>query len=217
MRLSSSSSRGHLERATTSRSRGYSNNTGAYGLSVEAEPQTAPGPTPPADDHGDSRSDATSVDVNASAWGSIEVGDDVDFFSFNAVSGRSYTIETRLETLSDSVITLYDAGGSYIDDNDDISDSDLASRIEWTAPSSGTYYVRVEGYGDETGAYRLEISEGEQRPPPSVSAQAFASVSAGVWHTCGLRLDGSVECWGKDDYGQSTPPGGQSAISTAPR
>ena len=34
------------------------------------------------------------------------------------------------------------------------------------------------------------------------------SVSAGGTHTCGLRNDGSVECWGQDNYGQSTPPSG---------
>ena len=43
----------------------------------------------------------------------------------------------------------------------------------------------------------------------------FLSVSAGARHTCGLRADGTVECWGynKDSFGnyggQSTPPRGQ--------
>ena len=34
----------------------------------------------------------------------------------------------------------------------------------------------------------------------------FVSVSAGRYHTCGLRVDGSVACWGRDEYGQATPP-----------
>ena len=38
---------------------------------------------------------------------------------------------------------------------------------------------------------------------------AFTSVSAVNNHTCGLREDGTVECWGDNDWGQSTPPGGQ--------
>ena len=33
---------------------------------------------------------------------------------------------------------------------------------------------------------------------------AFASVSAGFFHTCGVRADGSVECWGSDSDGQSS-------------
>jgi hypothetical protein len=31
-------------------------------------------------------------------------------------------------------------------------------------------------------------------------------VSAGGWHACGITKLGRVECWGKDAYGQSTPP-----------
>ena len=35
----------------------------------------------------------------------------------------------------------------------------------------------------------------------------FVSVSAGDGHTCGVRSDGSVACWGDDEYGQATSPG----------
>jgi alpha-tubulin suppressor-like RCC1 family protein len=31
-------------------------------------------------------------------------------------------------------------------------------------------------------------------------------VSAGEKHTCGITSDGTVECWGDDRKGQSTPP-----------
>lgn len=33
-------------------------------------------------------------------------------------------------------------------------------------------------------------------------------VDAGGRHTCGLRADGSLICWGRNDYGQATPPSG---------
>ena len=48
--------------------------------------------------------------------------------------------------------------------------------------------------------------------PGNGSAGEFASVSAGGTHSCGVRRDGSVECWGsnEDGYGnfvgQATPP-----------
>ena len=44
---------------------------------------------------------------------------------------------------------------------------------------------------------------------------SFASVSAGYLHTCGVREDGFVACWGSnEDYernygGQATPPEGR--------
>ena len=43
----------------------------------------------------------------------------------------------------------------------------------------------------------------------------FASVSAGLLHTCGLRWDGSVECWGSDEFGQASPLSGEFASVSA--
>ena len=47
------------------------------------------------------------------------------------------------------------------------------------------------------------------------SEEGFTSVSAGENHTCGVRDTGTIECWGKNDYGQSTPPGGTFASVAA--
>ena len=49
-------------------------------------------------------------------------------------------------------------------------------------------------------------SSGRITPP----AGEFASVSAGGKHTCGVRMDGSVSCWGNNSYRQATPPEGSS-------
>ena len=47
--------------------------------------------------------------------------------------------------------------------------------------------------------------------PTSVQSpiNTFTSVSAWGLHTCGVRTDGSVKCWGSDWEGQSTPPSGE--------
>ena len=37
---------------------------------------------------------------------------------------------------------------------------------------------------------------------------AFTAVSAGGEHTCGLRENGAIECWGNNNYGQSDDPEG---------
>ena len=34
----------------------------------------------------------------------------------------------------------------------------------------------------------------------------FASVSAGENHTCGVKTDSTVACWGSNSAGQATPP-----------
>ena len=51
-----------------------------------------------------------------------------------------------------------------------------------------------------------------QATPPDGS---FTSVSAGSYHTCGVKTDGSVACWGADHNGQSTPPVGSFASVSA--
>ena len=34
------------------------------------------------------------------------------------------------------------------------------------------------------------------------------TLSAGAYHSCAVKSDGTLACWGWDVYGQSTPPGG---------
>src|SRR5436190_1136647 len=35
----------------------------------------------------------------------------------------------------------------------------------------------------------------------------LVSISAGQYHTCGLKTDGTLACWGRTNEGQSSPPG----------
>ena len=42
--------------------------------------------------------------------------------------------------------------------------------------------------------------------PKTRSAGEFALVSAGDDHTCGVKTDGTVGCWGSSNFGQAYPP-----------
>ena len=44
--------------------------------------------------------------------------------------------------------------------------------------------------------------------PPPPNQAAFVQVATGENHTCALRSDGSVECWGPNDHGQQDVPKG---------
>ena len=52
------------------------------------------------------------------------------------------------------------------------------------------------------GASRQESS------PLEAPSGPFVAISAGWFHTCGLRPHGRIDCWGDDTYGESSPPDG---------
>ena len=64
---------------------------------------------------------------------------------------------------------------------------------------------------EEAGPTPSEPTATPETPPTG----EFASVSAGGIHTCGVKTDGSVACWGYDDSGQATPPAGEFASVSA--
>jgi len=47
------------------------------------------------------------------------------------------------------------------------------------------------------------------------STDGYRAVTAGYNYTCALRADGRLVCWGLDDYGQVSGPGGSADIYTA--
>ena len=160
---------------------GVRDQQGMKAMSVSVTVVDPPAPTPeppPADDHGDDRSSATGISVGSSASGVIGTTSDVDFFSFQARRGAEYTIETSIASGSgvDTLITLYPANGSAL-----LSDNDrgrgVASKIEWTAPSSAAYYVAVMGDDDTTGGYRLSLTESAPPPVPTPAPAPRANVA----------------------------------------
>ena len=131
----------------------------------------------PADDHGDTPSSATRIritipsfirdnlrdlrmsdeeiaaveathEVSTTVSGVIGTANDEDYFSLRADSRWVHTFETTSDV--DTYITLYDASGSILDGD--------ASKIKLDAPSSATYYVKVEGRDGSTGGYMLRAT-----------------------------------------------------------
>ena len=125
------------------------------GRGSEEEPSQAPERPRFGDDHGDDRSGATRIRDGEFLDGDIELDGDRDFFSFSAERGREYRIETHLGV--DTVLVLYGPDGDYLVEDDDSGDSG-ASRLEWVAPSSDTYYIEVSGFESTTGTYQLSLS-----------------------------------------------------------
>ena len=96
-----------------------------------------------------------------------------------------------------------------------ITPPDLPGRVVWTEVSVGRYHscglgsdslVRCWGgkgpgiAGDDSGAAAAATV------PVDVAGSAFASISAGLLHTCGVLVGGTARCWGRPTYQATAAP-----------
>lgn len=128
---------------------GYGTATGAYELRVSLGN----------DDHGDSPATATRTSEGTNNTGQIETAYDTDVFTFDAIAGAGYRLETSLGTLHDSTLRLIDSDGVSELAFDDDSGFGFASSIRWRAINSGPVFVEVAGYGSAVGDYTLRITK----------------------------------------------------------
>jgi len=91
--------------------------------------------------------------------GKIEMPINVNCFRFTATEGHTYVIEaSEFSAECDTIINLYQSDGTIeLDGNDNIGTS-LASKIEWTASSSGIYHVMVKLLDSTSGNISYKIS-----------------------------------------------------------
>ncbi len=60
-----------------------------------------------------------------------------------------------------------------------------------------------------TFLYRYKGEPPVSIDPASPDCNEFTAVAAGYEHSCGLRTDQTIACWGANNYGESNPPVGQ--------
>jgi len=115
--------------------------------------------------------DAYEADNSAAAAKTIPFGTtqqrstypagDVDWIKFSATAGTMYRIETTRATILPDAFTnleLYAANGTTLLASDYEGTGQYSfSRLVWTAPSSGTYFLRVDGAPLMEGNYALRI------------------------------------------------------------
>ncbi|MFC1766291.1 beta strand repeat-containing protein, partial [Planctomycetota bacterium] len=145
-----------------------------------------------ADDHGNDAASSTAIAVPSSTQGNIEVGTDVDWFKFAAAAGAEYTFETVLDSLQDSELRLYGTDGVTELAFDDNSGAGLGSKIVWTAPSDGVYYLEVRPDGDVTGTYRLITSRTDTLNALSVTIDQVSMSENGGTATGTIVRNGST-------------------------
>ena len=169
-----------------------------YVLGRFDEPVVIPGAQdqPNADDHGDEASVATSLVLGQEVDGTIGLDDDVDFFSFQAEAGRTYAIiagssrenfaanPTLYDTDGRSELELYESHGPW------------ALQMLWNAPSTGTYYVAVDGRHGDVGRYVIAVAP-------------LASTPDAVPLDLGQEFAGFIAFFGDVDFFSFQAEGGQ--------
>ena len=109
-------------------------------------------------DHGDTRAAATSVTAGARVWGAIDPTDEEDYFRFSVSSTADYWINTLGDL--DTVGELLDSNGMSIESVDYgavLPNPD--NFFLWQRLQSGTYYIKVTGYGSTDEPYVLRVRE----------------------------------------------------------
>ncbi len=128
--------------------------------------------------YGTSVTTAVAVAIGSTAQGDLVNSSDTNYFKVQVVAGQTYTFQTVLGSLYDSVLTLLGANGqTVITQNDDIAPGNRASCINWQATASGTYYLAVSSYpGSPAGTFALATS-GPSVPTPAPNPSPTPSPS----------------------------------------
>ena len=109
-------------------------------------------------DHGNASTDATSVTAGARVWGVIGPADDEDYFSFSVSRTADYWIYTLGDL--DTVGELLDSNGMLVESDDyGAVLPNPENFFLWRKIESGTYYIKVTGYGATDEPYILRIRE----------------------------------------------------------
>ncbi|MDE0459451.1 MAG: hypothetical protein OXI15_19335, partial [Chromatiales bacterium] len=143
---------------------GRSDHTGVYTVAVQEMPQ---------DDYAASVSTTGTVAVGGSATGGIDKPGDHDWFAVELEAGTTYVIfakgaDTGDGTLPDPKLAgVYDAGGDLA--GGVFHDDSLGTRNSFgsiVVATTGTYYVSVGAYKNNTGTYTVAVDSHPPKPKP---------------------------------------------------
>jgi ELWxxDGT repeat protein len=137
------------------------------------------------DDHANSSMGATPVSDFSTTHGAIGAAGDSDWFSFTAIAGALYRLQTLPGgTLADTTLAVVGPdGATQLAFNDDWPGR--LSLIIWSAPTNGIYYVAVRGTSANTGTYSLAVvrltpalamSDGESEQADNHGTDALTSL-----------------------------------------
>ena len=108
---------------------------------------------------GDRFDNATPVTVGTNLTSSVAYKNALDVHSVHLRQGYTYVITATGGSLFDPQMWLFDPYRIQVAYNDDARGIGFNSRITWTCPATGDYFVQVSGVGKSTGTYTLSVIE----------------------------------------------------------
>lgn len=162
------------------------------------------------------------ADQDVDCWGNNDSGQAQDLVGefVQVVAGEHHSCALRANgTVACWGITKTNPGGTgdygqAIEPSAETSLHQLAAGRYHTCALRADGTVHCWGAGESREASCGADARCGQSEAPTGETDRFVQITAGEWHSCGLRADGHVTCWGagqtdpnvNPDYGQALPP-----------
>ena len=178
-----------------------------------------PSSTPDAFEPDNNAGSASAIATDGTAQThTIHVADDVDWIAFSVTGGVEYTVETsNLGPAADTIIRLYDGATTFLEGDDDGGVA-LASRLQFVATQTATYYIEIfhyrsSAFGNDT-TYDVRISgqpavPGDQYEPDDIPSNASTIATDGTPQTHNIHVAGDY-----DEIRFNTVPGTTYIVET---
>jgi hypothetical protein len=138
--------------------------TGSYTLSLARGPEVAA---------------AESLEIGGSVEGTLSETDSkgasgatADLYRFSGQAGQRVRIDMSSDAF-DTYVALLDAGQISLAEDDDGASEGTNSRLTFTLPATGNYFIEARAFTEATGAYSLSITEVE--PEKAAEPLPFSS------------------------------------------
>ncbi len=122
-----------------------------------------------------------ALTVGGSVTAFVNSAGDHDWYSITLTAGQTYILKEAAAGTSrvDTYLYLRNSAGTIVASNDDYGGS-LNSQIQFTAETTGTYYVDAAAYGSTTGQYQLSVQTGSSTKPTYTVDQIAAYLKDGM-------------------------------------
>lgn len=162
--------------------------TGAYTLNMTSERL-------PTDAIASDRMTRGRITIGQSLDGALDFPSDADWYRVRLTEGQSYRFTLSSgsgeNALGDPLLRVHNAAGEELAMDDD-GGGNLNSYLEFTAPTTGNYYLEARGFSEEaTGGYTLAARDGDI----PADATTDVSLSADGDYREGMLAPGGDRDW----------------------